>query len=152
MPASFLFIASLLAFTHIDAAPAPGLSKQKLEDLKKRLPRTLNDWVKVYENSWLNSSLETEVVCKPELRVFRRIGPNRAKVVILFAAFGIKKDDRFRLRSEDVVLNIYLSYQDGCWSTESFEAFSQEVESKKLRSIFAFLVMAIDEEAEKPVK
>ncbi len=62
-------------------------AKQKLETLKKHPPNLVSDWLKEKVNiSWMPRSFS----CNPELRVLRRVGPDRAKLVILFEAFDNK--------------------------------------------------------------
>lgn len=150
MRPTFLFCVALFVVPLLYAAPAPDLSKQKLDALKKRLPGLLNDWVNQEDNAtWVTTpSSEVRVTCKPELRILRRISLNRAKAVVLFAAYA----DNERFIRQDVVLTAYLIYQDGCWTTDRFEASSRVVDSKNLRPTFAFLIMAIDEAAEKSGK
>jgi hypothetical protein len=72
--------------------------------------------------------------------------PGRAKAVVLFAATD---ENGKRARNLDVVLTITLSYQDGCWTTEQCEAASRGEVEGDLRGTFAFLMLAIDEAAEK---
>jgi hypothetical protein len=146
MRATCLCLVALLAAPYVDAAPAPDTSKQKLETLKKKLLGVLNDWVNEDNAHWLTVPFSnSKPTCKPEVRVLRRVSPNRAKAVILFAAYG----ENGRLKNHDVVLTVYLTYQDGCWTTETFEASSLAVDTKQFHPTFAFLMMAIDEAAEK---
>jgi hypothetical protein len=83
--------------------------------------------------------------CNPELRVLRRVGPDRAKLVILFEAFDNKGA---RAQSCDMLLTDFLSYQDGCWTTERSEA-ARRGENAASGQSFGFLMLAIDEAAEK---
>lgn len=147
MPASLLCLAVLFILPHVDAAPAPDSAKQKLETLKKLLPGVLAGWVKEKNNiTWLNNI--NRLTCKPELRVIRRVGPERAKAVILFVAYTENGENRYPPR--DVVVTVHLSYHDGCWTAETFEASCKNEDSNELRRTFAFLMLAIDEAAEKP--
>ena len=83
MRATLLFRAALLVAPYIDAAsaPTPGQeAKQRLETLKKRLPGVLTDLAKEGDNvSWLSDPGYSRKLtsCKPELRVLRRVSPNR---------------------------------------------------------------------------
>ena len=81
----------------------------------------------------------------PEVRVLRRVAPERAKAVIRFAASDPNGAGNWR---GDVLLTIFLTYQDGCWTTERFEAAGY-TDPGTFRTIFAFLLLAIDEAAEK---
>jgi hypothetical protein len=135
----------LLLIPHVDAAPAPAsdrAAKEKLETLKKRLPDLMSDWLKKKENGdWLPDKF----TCNPELRVLRRVGPDRAKAVILFAMVD---DMGARALDFDVLLTVFLTYQDGCWTTERFEVVSR-VNEPAARPSLAFLMLAIDEATEK---
>ena len=91
---------------------------------------------------WFNKAWTT----KADLRVLRRVGPDRAKAVVLFKA--LDHNDRHRVE-RDVLLTIFLSYQDGCWTTERFETASRGGWEERHRATFAFLMLAIDEVAEK---
>lgn len=141
MRATCLCLVALLAALSVDAAPAPDSSKQKLAALKKKLPDLVGDWLKKEK-----FTIPPGGTCKSELRVLRRLGANRAKAVILFTAFEKKGA---RAESWDLLLTVFLSYYDGCWTTETFDASCRSLESKQLRPYFAFLMMAIDEAAEK---
>jgi hypothetical protein len=48
-----------------------------------------------------------------------------------------------------MLLTHFLTYQDGCWTTEQFEVFSPD-DLPRMRKRLAFLMPAIDEAAEKP--
>jgi hypothetical protein len=129
------------------AVPAPSPdreAREKLEALKKRLPGIVGDWMKQNGGAtWLALNNWT---CVPEVRVLRRVATGRAKAVILFAA-----SDQMGVRSAgfDVLLTIFLSYQDGCWTTERFEAAFRGEGIGPIRTKFSFLMLAIDEAAEK---
>jgi hypothetical protein len=146
MRSTLLCLAVLFLVPHVDAAPAPApgrAAKEKLEALKKKLPDLVSDWQK--ENPGFVSSQGT---FSPELRVMRRVGPDRAKAVILFAAF-----DKNGARAPDyeIMLTVFLTYQDGCWTTERFEVSRPRRASINVpHPNFAFLMLAIDEAAEKP--
>jgi hypothetical protein len=83
MRLTLLCLAALLVVPHIVAAPAPPSgqeAKKKLETLKKRLPDVLAEWVKEKDNAhWLDDWPlgPHELTYKPELRILRRISPNR---------------------------------------------------------------------------
>jgi hypothetical protein len=155
MRASFLCLAVLFLVPHVDAAPAPEpgrAAKAKLAALKKKLPDILDEWKKTRVcDLQVEDGTTGKVVArgsiklgKPELRVLRRVGPERAKVVILFPYYELTE----RKPRQDVLLTIFLSYQDGCWTTERSESFG------KHNAFFdstdsAFLMLAIDEAAEK---
>ncbi|HEY7427088.1 MAG TPA: hypothetical protein VH682_22830 [Gemmataceae bacterium] len=143
MRATLVCLAVMLIVPHIEAAPVPDpgrVGKAKLEELKKKLPDIFGEWKKV--RAWRKNGSYPE----PELRVLRRIGPERAKAVLLFPHFGSTGN---RVPRHDMLLTIFLCYQDGYWTTERFETFGAESHSYE-RSDFAFLMLAIDEAAEKP--
>jgi hypothetical protein len=73
------------------------------------------------------------------------VGPDRAKAVIRFALF-----DRTGapVPSQDLLLTLFLSYYDGCWTIECSEV-SGRIKNSVARPTFAFLMLAIDEAAEK---
>jgi hypothetical protein len=138
-----LCIVAIFTVAQLDAAPAPDLPKQRLAALKKRLPNTLGDWVKQEGSvNWLTNNW----TCTPELRVLRRIAPERAKAVILFAASDQQGVRNWR---GDVLVTVFLTYQDGYWTTERFEAVGN-TDPGTFRTTFAFLMLVIDEATEKP--
>lgn len=145
MRASLLCFAVLTIVSSVDAAPAPAPGQkatERLEALKKRLPNTLGDWVKQEGSvNWLTNNW----TCTPEVRVLRRVAPERAKAVILFASSDGRGVRNWR---GDVLLTVFLTYQDGCWTTERFEAVGN-TDPGTFRTTFAFLMLAIDEAAEK---
>jgi hypothetical protein len=144
MRSTLLCLSVLFLVPHVDAAPAPepGLkAKEKLETLKKKLPALVGDWLKENENIRWFSYQRTY---SPKLRVMRRVGPDRAKAVILFEAFD---KNGARARYYDALLTVFLTYQDGCWTTERFEEVIHI--SNEKRPTFAYLMLAIDEAAEK---
>jgi hypothetical protein len=146
MRLTLLFLAVLFIVPHVEAAPVPDsgrAAKTKLEELKKRLPPILDEWLKERTPNFIHAN---DTCYKQEVRVLRRVGPERAKAVILLAAAD--REDR-RQTGRDVLLTIYLSYQDGCWTTEQFEANSQGIDMRPFRDVFAFLMLAIDEAVEK---
>ena len=148
MRATLVCLIVLLIVPHADATPAPDsgrAAKEKLEALKKKLPDILDEWMKERTHNFTGNN---ETSYKPEVRVLRRVGPERAKAVILLAASDGKNEDR--KTCSDVLLTVYLSYHDGCWTTEQYETNSQGIDMRHFRDAFAFLMMAIDEAAEKP--
>jgi hypothetical protein len=52
------------------------------------------------------------------------------------------------VRSQELLLTIYLSYYDGCWTIERSEVAGR-LKNSTVRPTFAFLMLAIDEAAEK---
>src|SRR5262249_50260851 len=143
MRTSVLCIAFIFTAAQLDAAPAPDPSiraKEKFEALKKKLPDILTEWSNSDEHARL--FLPTR---KPELRLLRRIAPNRAKAVIHFVESRAVE----RAFMRDMVLTVFLTYQDGCWTTETFEAFTRVDDLKDTRWSFSFLMTAIDEAAAK---
>jgi len=145
MRSTCLCLALLFLVPHGDAAPAPEpgkKAKEKLETLNKRLPTVVGDWLKDNENtSWFSYGR----TYSPKLRVMRRIGPDRAKAVILFEAFD---KNGARARYYDALLTVFLTYQDGCWSTERSEVVRRGDNGDFPRAC-DFLMLAIDEAAEK---
>jgi hypothetical protein len=104
----------------------------------------VGDWLKEKGNitpSWLPHWCS----CNSEVRLLRRVGSDRAKLVILFEAFD---DKGARAQNWDVLLTVFLSYHDGYWTTERFEA-ARRGERTALGQSFAFLMLAIDEATEK---
>ena len=132
---------------NIAVAPASNTNqhpKERLEELRKRLPDVLNGWVKEDGNvTWLTGG-PNKMTCQPELRLLRRISPHRAKAIILFAA--LLGDQHYR--PYDKLLTVFLTYQDGFWTTERFE-INCEDDHVACRKSFAFLMLAIDESADK---
>jgi hypothetical protein len=148
MRTALVGLALLIIDPSLDAVPAPDsarLPKQRLEALKRKLPDVVGDWMKQEGRFvWLPNS----VTCAPEVRVVRRVAPERAKAVILFAA---RDQQGVRDWRKDVLLNVFLTYQDGTWTTEKFEVFIRSgLNLGTARETFAFLMMDIDEAAEKP--
>jgi hypothetical protein len=139
-------LAVLLIAANVGAAPAPESSmgaRQKLEVLRKRLPSVVEKWLKdELSLYWLPKTW----TCKPEVRLVRRVGPERAKVVICFKTFDEKGA---RQTNGNLLLNVFLNFHDGCWTTESFESFGYN-NVAYMRTTFAFLALAIDEIAEQP--
>jgi hypothetical protein len=137
-----LFVAPI-----IDAAPAPApasKAKEKLEALRKRLPALVSDWLKKEGKQYLISD---QWACKPELRVLRQIGPDRAKAVILFE---VSNDEGERALHRDILLTVFLTYHDACWTTERFETARRGDSAASSNPTFSYLMLAIDEAGEKP--
>jgi hypothetical protein len=142
---ALVILALALAIPSVAAVPSPSPDREardKLEALKKRLPDIVGEWMKKEGGaSWLRNNW----TCVPEVRVLRRVAPKGAKAVIRFAA---SDENGVRDWRGDVLLTIFLTYQDGCWTTERFEAVGY-TDPGTFRTIFAFLMLAIDEAAEK---
>ncbi len=109
-------LASLLAALALApaarAAPAPDPDKaarEKLEALKKRLPRVVTTWAKV---RWYGGCGVVSV------RSVRRLSANEAKITIL--SDDPKRDERDANKQE--LITIYAHYYDGSWVTTRFEA------------------------------
>jgi hypothetical protein len=119
--------------------PAPDpvrLPKQTLEALRKKLPDIAEAWPK---ERWYASAAV-------EVRVVRLLGPSQAKVVVLSKSADAKGG---RQPDHDQVFTIFLDYYDGAWSATRFDPSSPakaDFDSWAVR----FLVLAIDEAAEKP--
>lgn len=139
MRASLLCLVVLAIVPSADAAPAPapGLkAKERLEALKKRLPEVVKSWSKArWYTDWV-----------VEVRVVRMLGPTQAKVVLMSRS----SDDKERLGSgQDKVFTIFLDFYDGIWSATRFEGSwpaNNDFDNGSVR----FLMLAIDEAAEKP--
>jgi hypothetical protein len=145
-----LALALLLTFSTAGAAPAPDPGREavkELEKLKKRLPEIFAAWLandgRFLQN--VNLRVREGESYKPELRLLRRIGPDRAKVVFLLAA--IEKDGK-RREDWDEMVTIFLSFQDGCWTTERIDTLTV-LDNRFQRLFLARLMLAIDEAAEK---
>jgi hypothetical protein len=139
MRASFLCLAVLFLVPHVDAAPAPApgrAAKEKLVALKKKLPDIVSSWAK---KRWYGSDTV-------EVRVVRMLGPSQAKVVL----FSRGPDGRKEIVPHgDIVFTIYLDFYDGTWSATRFDGgwpAKNDFEPGSVR----FLMLAIDEAAEKP--
>jgi hypothetical protein len=146
MRTTFLCLAGIVVVANVDAAPAPApgcKAKERLETLKKRLPALLDDWQKNREVDW---PLPNGWTCKPELRLLRLVTPDRAKGIILFA---VSDGMGTPVRRMDLLLTIFLSFHDGCWTIERSEVAGR-LKTSDVRPTFAFLMLAIDEDAEKP--
>lgn len=144
MRASRPVLALLLLASTASAAPAPDLGREpkaKLEALKKRLPAILKQWMED-RGSVLSVADDTYA---PEVRLLRCISPSQAKAGILFAATwrGTRRPPG------DVLLTVYLTYHDGAWTTGRFELVPGFCREKDIRGPFSFLMLAIDEAAEK---
>jgi hypothetical protein len=112
-------------------APVPGLkAKEELEALKKRLPGVVCSWAKEH---WSTD----EVV---EVRVVRMFSPTQAKVVLMSRRSDFMKKHGL---GKDTVFTIFLDFYDGTWSATRFDG---DLPADSVR----FLMLAIDEAAEKP--
>jgi hypothetical protein len=137
----------LLACPTAFATPAPDTAekaKERLEAMKKRLPEVVEGW---YRRQGVMPWLPPGCTCRTELRLVRRLAPDRAKAVLLLAAYG---DAGKRWEGGDVLLTVFLSFQDGCWTSERFELVGSGPAPERLARLpVALLVLAIDEAAEK---
>jgi hypothetical protein len=106
-------------------------ARKKLEELKLRLPAVLKKWTREDESLPLPYTLE--------LRLCRRTTPDQAKVSILCHPVGKTAN---QVKSE--VVNAFLSYQDGNWTTTRFEASWGWNDPRFNRATFS-LMLAIDE-------
>jgi hypothetical protein len=105
-------LALLLAVSSLPAAPAPEPgreAKQKLEDLKKRLPDAVAAWAR---ERWYDTS-------RVEVRLARLVGPAEAKVTLVSLATDPRGQ---RQPNQDEVITVFLRYYDGSWSPTRFEA------------------------------
>jgi hypothetical protein len=144
MRVPLLCLVILAVIPCVDAAPAPtSKAKEKLDALKKRLPAVVGDWLNKEGKQYL---IADQWTCKPELRVVRQIGPDRAKAVILFE---VSNPGGVRALHHDILLTVFLAYHDGYWTTERFETARRGDSTATRIPVFAFLMLAIDEAAEK---
>jgi hypothetical protein len=137
----------LLAFSTAGAAPAPDPGREavkELEKLKKRMPDIVAAWMKKEGASFVAPLPGSSYT--PELRLLRRISPDRAKGVILLAAIAATGK---RNEECDEILSVFLSYQDGCWTTERIETVAHRLDHWQHRLFLARLMLAIDEASEK---
>ena len=105
--------------------------KKKLEEMKARLPAVLKKWVKEDDSLPFPYTLE--------LRVCRRFTPYQAKISIVFHPAG---KAAAQIKSE--ILNGFLSYHDGSWTTTRFEASWGWVDPRLSRATYS-LMLAVDE-------
>ncbi len=117
----------------VDAKNDPGdaEAKKKLEELKARLPAVLKKWVKEDESLPFPYTLE--------LRLCRRTSPYQAKISIICHPVG-----RAATQLKTELVNAYLSYQDGSWTTIRSEMSWGWGDSRFVRSTFS-LMLALDE-------
>jgi len=128
-----------------DAVPSAPVDQdretiERLESLRKKLPDIVSSWRKEPGVGSLKDSSY-----KSELRLLRRICPNRAKGVIVFESYDEEGKPKPNF---SVHLTIFLAYQDGCWTTESFEVFGWS-SADNFRTPYATLMLAIDEISKK---
>jgi hypothetical protein len=131
--ALFFFLVPALA-TAVDPKVDPEKDtepKKKLEELKAKLPAVLKKWVKEDESLPVPYSLE--------LRLCRRMTPNQAKISILCHPAGKAAS---QLKTE--IVNAFLSYEDGNWTTSRFEASWGWNDPRFNRATYS-LMLAIDE-------
>jgi hypothetical protein len=113
-----------------DGEKGPG-AKAKLEELKSRLPAVLKRWAKEDQSLPVPYTLE--------LRVCRRTAPDQAKLSILCNPEG-----KAARQMQGEVVNAFLSYHDGSWTTTRFEASGAWGDPRFNRSAFS-LMLAVDE-------
>src|SRR5215212_8856854 len=126
--------ALLLTALALPAAPAPDLAKQRLEAFGKRLPAVVSDWAKDPANV-LNRPYQ-DYTFKPEVRLLRRLAPERAKATLRFAASDRKRGGRSP--DYDLMVTIFLCFQDGCWTAERFEPYGRlgSADAQSMRTLF----------------
>ena len=123
-------LAAALAFVTPAPASDPDTAARKgLEALRKRLPGVVASWAK---ERWHKDD-------PVRLRLVRRVGPAEAKLTLRMG------DDP----KTDQLLTIYLRFHDGLWTTTRFESTWEGRSSFNDRAA-RFLMLAIDEAAEKP--
>jgi hypothetical protein len=105
--------------------------KRKLDELKARLPAVLKKWVKEDDSLPLPYTLE--------LRLCRRFTPYQAKISIVLHPAGKTAN---QIKGE--ILNGFLSFHDGCWTTTRFEASWGWSDPRFNRATYS-LMLAIDE-------
>lgn len=135
---TFMFVPCIVA----SPAPAPGLkAKEKLGELKKRLPAVLERWVK-------ERKVGRPLTYTPVLRRVRTIGIAEAKVVV---HFHLQNDEGKLSDRASYMLTVYLTYYDGLWTAVRFQWSYPDIDKINANWTDAahFLMDAIDEEAEK---
>ena len=114
----------------LDAFPTPPqpTPETEFEGLKKRLPGTIDAWVKKYA--------QRKVVV--QMRVARQISDSEAKVTALL----VDQDN------DASVLTIYFRYYDEVWTTTRHEAVWRNWLRDQVSNVL-YLMLAIDESGEK---
>ena len=79
------------------------------------------------------------------MRVCRRLGPHRAKVVVRFALTD--QDGKQEHPENDRMLTMFLSYEDGCWTTDQWDIVGFNTDNRSLDLLY--FMLAIDEAAGK---
>ena len=139
MRTTLVGLALLVVVPSLDAGPAPDpgrLPKQKLEALKKKLLDIVEAWAK---ERW-NTGTSVHV------RVVRLLGPSQAKVVLLSRSEDAKSG---RQPDQDEVFTIFLDYYGDAWSATRLEGSCPATNHFNSWAV-RFLMLAIDEAAEKP--
>jgi hypothetical protein len=137
---SFLavLVALLALFGGLGAAPAPDpdpLAKEKLEVLRKRLPRVVSDWV---GNSDRYGLVDQETMM---VKTMRRISDSESRITF---EVRVRDEKLAKIELHSELLTIYLRYYDGFWTTNRFEA-TWEANKTRLNKSARFLMEAIDE-------
>jgi hypothetical protein len=148
MRTTLVGLALLIVAPSLDAVPAPDparLPKQRLEALKKKLPDVVGEWLKKEHSGFRPDQVLPH---KPKVRVLHLVAAERARAVILFEAYDAKGNPH---RELDALLTVFLTYYDGIWTTDKFEVVVRNGnDAGTLRTGFPFLMVDIDEAAEKP--
>ena len=109
----------------------------KLEELKKRLPGIIA--------TWLKNRIAFAENYTPNIRVIRRIAPDKAKITFVME-YGQAKSETL---DRDGIMTIYLTYCDGIWTTTGFDADWEEQNAERLKGHALWLMHAIDESGNK---
>lgn len=113
--------------------PKEAEAKKKLEELKTRLPELLKTW------SRDDNSLPLRFAA--ELRICRMTGPDQAKVSVTCSS-----ENRKTAQRQDEIINAFLRYHDGYWTTTQYDTSWAANEARYKRAVF-HLLLAIDEAA-----
>jgi hypothetical protein len=103
------------------AAPAPDgdkAARQTFEELKKRLPKVADGWVR---ERWQKMANYPETRDRPgfsaEVRLARRVGPAEAKVTVVIRMTSGGE----RMAWADQVVTLHLRYFEGSWTTRRLD-------------------------------
>ena len=111
----------------------------QLARLKAQIPELLAKWVSDNEDQ-IGPETGTQYQRIPEILLLRRIDAHRAKATILLAAkLGDERD-----RAGDVLLTLFFSYGDKCWTVTQFQ-IAGKTSAREFSSAVSFLVAAIDQ-------
>lgn len=122
------------------AAEPARQAKEKLEQLKKRLPDALKTWQKKYGLPPANGDTPRVLT----LRRVRATGPTAAKLTF---SVHLQEENGKPSPTVEAVLLIYLNYYDGLWTAAQFQFSSAALASWNTPT--HLLLDAIDEAAEK---